>query len=410
MTGSKTGATRRRSARRYAWVTSLGLMLAGAAVVMAAPGVVRTKSGTTFEGNVTEKADAVVVNVRGIDTTIPRAEIESLEYGTFDEIWNKRFAALDAKDVAGRIQLARQAYDGKHYPLADRALTEAIALEPNNAEANQLLTLVRNQQRLQPAPGNDTGANRPPATPADAPPTTPRPERNLLSPEDINAIRLMELTQQDNVPVRIDAQLRRRFTEQQNIKVADFQRLGGVEQALAILDKAPDMAREVKVNRDPASMAEFRRVVQPLVLAGCAAVGCHGGPNAGKFMLINPSTDDATAYTNFYILTQYKLAAAQPQPGQTSGIFGKGDSGGGLITRGQGDRSGLVQLGLPQSIAEVDHPEVRGYQPIFRNREDPRYRQVVQWMNNSLKPIEPNYGITYTLPTGNPPATQPAPK
>ena len=79
-----------------------------------------------------------------------------------------------------------------------------------------------------------------------------------------------------------------------------------------------------------------------------------------------------------------------------------------LIARGHGERSLLANYGLPPAIADFDHPPVRGrpIQPIFRNREDIRYRMLVDWMNTTLSPFEPDYGILYTPPM---PTTQPAP-
>jgi hypothetical protein len=88
-----------------------------------------------------------------------------------------------------------------------------------------------------------------------------------------------------------------------------------------------------------------------------------------------------------------------------------------MIDRQQPDRSMLLQYALPGAIAEYDHPDVPGYKPAFRGQNDPRYRQVLDWLGKTLKAQDPNYGIDYvvpgstssaTQPTSTPAATQPA--
>ncbi len=37
---------------------------------------------------------------------------------------------------------------------------------------------------------------------------------------------------------------------------------------------------------------------------------------------------------------------------------------------------------LVTDISEVDHPQVTGYDFVYRNADDVKYRQVVDWMNN----------------------------
>jgi hypothetical protein len=122
-------------------------------------------------------------------------------------------------------------------------------------------------------------------------------------------------------------------------------------------------------------------------------------------MLFNPADNEPAAYTNFYILQQHvKQAPQQPGP------FGRGELR--MIDRARPDQSLLVQYMLPPTIAEHDHPQVPGYRPIVRGREDPVYLRTIDWIGKSLEPVEPDYGIDYRPPVGRattePAATQPA--
>src|SRR5690349_3224404 len=68
---------------------------------LAKPGVVRTKEGQTYDGDVDEKdADTVVVNVRGIETRIARDRIASIDYaGGTQTDFNAQLAKLAPNDV-----------------------------------------------------------------------------------------------------------------------------------------------------------------------------------------------------------------------------------------------------------------------------------------------------------------------
>ncbi len=76
-----------------------------------------------------------------------------------------------------------------------------------------------------------------------------------------------------------------------------------------------------------------------------------------------------------------------------------------MIQRGSGARSILAEFGLPANQSEVDHPKVPGYNGIFRNRDDSRYEGVIRWMNDTLVPTDPSYGISFTIPRGTKPGS-----
>jgi hypothetical protein len=146
--------------------------------------------------------------------------------------------------------------------------------------------------------------------------------------------------------------------------------------------------------------------VQPLVIQNCATTGCHGGPNGGGLVLYTGGENDAVTYTNFYILQSIAKRVEVPNDTFFNGNQRR------LIERGRGDESLLANYGLPANIGTYDHPIVNGkpIQPVFRNRDDARYRAVVSWMNDTLGPVSPDYGIHYSIPTALPsgqPTTMP---
>ncbi len=387
--------------RQACWIAAIIFMLTGD--LLADRGVVVTKSGETYDGDVHEDDQNVTIRIRGIDTVVPRSNVSSIKYhADYDVEFAERLGKLDATDIKGRIALAREAFDQRRYDLAREATHDALRIEPNNREATDFLDLVERQIRLERSGAAPPDRGAPPArAPA---PRGAAPPRNLLSADDINTIRQRELTPSDtHVRITLQGDVKKRFADQQNIPFAEFNRLPAVEQAIRIIDQGDaDMRRQGKVTSDPASLAEFKRFVQPIVLSQCAGSGCHGGPGAGRLVLYAPADSDPVTYTNFYILTQFQGPAQGPS---AAGVFGS--SARKMIERGHGDRSLLANFGLPVNIAEYDHPDVGGkpIPPVFRNKQDSRYEQILRWMDKTLSPIAPNYGVDFRPPTA---ATQPA--
>jgi hypothetical protein len=153
--------------------------------------------------------------------------------------------------------------------------------------------------------------------------------------------------------------------------------------------QARELYGDVRVLEDPAVMETFRKQVHGRWLAtACATATCHGGQEAGRLMLAGDRPNhETTVYTNFLILERFRLADGSP-----------------LIDHDRPERSPLLQAGLMRSEAEWEHPEVpptrgrRGWRPIFRDQEDPRYQDAVAWIRSLYRP-RPDYPIDYELPT-----------
>jgi hypothetical protein len=373
-----------------------------ASVLMAKPGIVKTRDGRTLEGDVTEKSEGVVVTLRGIPTTIARDNIDSVQYvGTIEEQYKKKVAELPKTPTAkDHIDLARWLFDNKAYTLAQKEVDAALQLDPNSTEANTLYTTIQSQLRMDrnkipatpgPGPGpKPPGDVRPPATGGTGAAHTASMHK-YLSPDEMNLVKQAEWPGDDNtVKISIGPEVKRKYIATAQENAASFSALSPVEQAKRILaDGTADQRKEIKINNDPAPLAEYKKTIQPMILNGCAAAGCHGGTSGGRLFLYGTPDGDAASYTNFYLLTQ---TTAQVGGAQRM-----------MIDRDYPDQSLLAEFGLPSEITKVSHPEVKGatWRPMFRSQEDPQYKALMKWMGKLARPA-PNYGINFSLEAPEP--------
>jgi hypothetical protein len=390
---------------RHRWTLAGGIgasvLLLCATVLLARPGVVRTRDGKTIEGDIEEAPDRVAVTIRGIRTVVPRDQIQGdVEY--FDNVearYKDKVSKLPKNpSAADHLALARWLFDVKNYDLALAEIDAAKKVDPNSADAATLEATVMSQRRIEanrPGTGAASTTSRPPATPGTGATTVPpqADKSNFLKPEDINVIRQMEWRDVDQVQPRVTVppDVRRRYVELKALKPGDFAALPAPQQAIAILrDGPPEMRKDIKVTTDPRAMAEYKRQVQPLVLNYCATAGCHGGHAAGRFYLYTANADrDDVAYTNFYILQNYKQNF--------------GDREFSMIDRTYPDRSILAQFALNPDAAELDHPELKGqtYKGLAANRQAPAFKTIINWMKD-LQAGEAAYGISFALPVSDP--------
>jgi len=401
--------------QRLGWLGTAALFGIGIGVACAPltawarMGVVKTKDGRSLEGDITEKPDEIVIVIRGIQTKLDPSGVAAVEY--FDNVearYKDRLAKLPKNPSAkDHLDLARWLFDVKSYDLALREVDAARRVEPNNADAQTFEQTIMSQRRVDrtrpPAgapvapPAGGAAGTRPPAGAPQKPPV----ERHYLTPDDINTIRQVEWKENDPVAPRVNVpgNVRTRYVTMKALNAAEFSALTPQQQAYRILtdaDTPPEMRKEIKILTDPVSMADYRRTVQPLIINGCATVGCHGGQHGGKFFLFNTNVErDDVAYTNFFLMRFYK----QPM----------GDKTYQLIDPQFENLSILGQFALAPDVAELDHPEIKGqvYKPLAPNKSSVNYLKLVTWMKN-LVAGEPRYGINYTLPGAVKPATPPA--
>src|SRR5258706_2474852 len=367
-----------------------------ASAVLAKQGIVKTKDGRTLEGEITEKADGLTISVRGIPTNINRGDIDSIQYtGSIEEQYQQKLAALPKNPGAkDHLEIARWLFSSKSYEPARKEVDEALKLDPNNTDAATLGQTIQSQMRLH----HSKAAGTPVGTPANGAATGTRPGpngakqpgaatqaftaswRKYISPEDINRIKQAEWSKDDaTVKVAFNGDVKRRFIATASENAATFNAMTAQQQAAEILEKGQaDERKDVRIVNDPATLAEYKRVIQPVILSGCATAGCHGGPHGGKFFLYGTPDSDAASYTNFLLLIRTKATVG----GVETVMF----------DRTYNAKSLLAEFGLPADVSKVAHPEVKGavVRPIFRSKEDPQYKALMKWLGRLVTP-EPNY-------------------
>lgn len=371
-----------------------------ASVLLAKPGIVKTRDGRTLEGDVAEKDDAVIVTLRGIPTSIARDNIDTVQYtGSIEDQYKQKLANLpknaSAKD---HLEVARWLFEGKSYELARKEADAALQLDPNDTDANTLYTTIQSQMRMEHnrLPGTPVTPGTPPKTPAEVKPiVVPPPGQGVartaamhkyLSPEQINLVKQGEWLSDDaSVKVTIGADVKKKYIARMQDSAAAFSGLSAQEQAKQILqDGSAEERKEIRIVNDPSPLAEYKKTIQPMILTGCATAGCHGGASGGKLFLYGLPDGDAATYTNFYLISQ-----TNAQVGGAERM---------MIDRSYSDKSLIALFGLPSEISKANHPEVKGvtWRPIFRSKDDPQYKALVKWIDKLKKP-DPNYGITFSI-------------
>lgn len=360
--------------------------------------IVTFRDGTTIRGELVRRDNAeVVLSIRGVTTTYPATRVRSIQF--LDPIMERYREMRDAIDDYEADQLVVLidwlTANGAH----STALQEAEALLgriPGHPEILQRLPLLRAQARLAENRRELEQRER-----EDRQRPNSRRDRNgfpLLSPEQINLLKVYEIDLADPPRIRIRRETVQRLIENH----ADARGMPTTPEALQalfrarperVLDlmfrvQARDLYAEVEVVGDPEAFKRFRRDVHAgWLFRGCATNDCHGGQEAGRFMLRgqHPNRDE-TVYTNFFIVENFRFDDGEP-----------------MIDYEQPDQSRLLQLALPRETSKFPHPRIveldreRPWRPLLRSPEDPRFRDSVRWINSMYRP-RPDYPITYELP------------
>jgi hypothetical protein len=368
-----------------------------ASVLWGRPGVVHLTDGSQLSGDVDESiSDKVVVTIHGVQEVLSRQAVASIEYiSNVDEAYSSRLSGLGANDAIGRIDLAKWAAGMDRYDLARSAAAEALAIDPSNPQAKDLLITYTYEAGLSRNPGAE-----PTSRPADLQAVAPRTDRYYLPMEQVNEIRQLELTRDESFRVSFLHDVRKRYLARGEIDATSFYALSFDDQARRILQTGDvTLARDVSIDSDPAGFAQFRSRVGPIILGGCAAVGCHNSVTAaGGFGLFTHDDSPRAWYTNFYILQNY----IKPPIVAGGGAIA-------MIDRIHPEQSLLAEYGLPRAIAAPAHPAVDKFHPAFPSRGDARYESMIRWMGFMLRLDQGRYpDIQYQPPWAKPATTQPA--
>lgn len=219
-----------------------------------------------------------------------------------------------------------------------------------------------------------------------------------LSEEDISLIRVYEVDLQTDPPptVRIPRDELRNFLMefQSDDRIPrgkreqeDWLRSDGHKQlALLFQLKARDYYKHVRISSRIESLRNFSNIHRRYIL-GYFQPTFGSGEIQSLYLFPQGRESDRIEMTNYYILTQ---AAIDGKP---------------IIDRNAPDQSLLVQWGLPRAEAKFPAPDVKGWEPKFKNTEDERFIELVDWIK-SLVPANQGstLGISYKMPQHKKPA------
>lgn len=377
------------------------------------------KDGRRVSGVLVNRlADRVVLRIGEVETNFPLDIISDLRaLPTVEEQYEQLRAALADEDVDGHLRLAEWVRSRGRLDLALWEVEHVLAVQPTNAQAKDMRTVIIEQERLNQVSGGPRAVAPAAASPAPGPPAAPKTAFPLLTPEQINLIRVYEVNLKDPPRMVVERVAMERFLEAyagRNVEGRGVVPVTPEARELFYRQKPADVlgwmfdlrAREfygeVKVLDNPRPFRLFRdNVHRTWIVNACATTRCHGGEEAGRLWLFNqrPSSD-ASVYTNFLILDRFV----------TSGGLK-------LINYRDPAESPLLQMGLPKEDAVLKHPEITGigrpkWRPVFSGRTDERYKQAVEWIR-AMYPQRTDYPVIYTPPSppgAIPPGELPPPR
>ncbi|MDX2132279.1 MAG: hypothetical protein SFY69_09525 [Planctomycetota bacterium] len=358
------------------------------------------RDGRRLTGLIVEHSPTrVVLAINGIATPFDGTSVASVvPLPSVEERYLQLRATIDDEDIDGLLRLAEWLRARGRLDLALWEIDGVLRIEPANQNAKDLRTLVVEQQKIR-------DARRSPDEPASeqiGPGEADRPAFPLLTPAQINLVRLYEVDLKNPPKLLIPKPVVRRFLDRYAGR--DVEGLGTVPvspegREVFLRQKAADVlawmfalrAREfypeVQVLENPASLRVFRDDVHRTWLMNtCATTRCHGGEDAGRLWLFNQRHgSDASALTNLLILSRFRTRDNL-----------------GLIDFEQPERSPLLDFGLPREQALFKHPDVAGldrgrWRPAFVGRDDDRYLRAVQWIRMMYRPRS-DYPVDYTPP------------
>lgn len=354
------------------------------------------RNGEFIDGElISETIDSVTLEIAGIETRFGQSRIDRLVRlpDLASRYRNWRAEIVDS-DVGHIEQLIHWLEGEELFHVAHYEAARLSQNRPRDPRVSALVRRMKGQAELFEQRGQ--GIARVPG-----PNEKPIP---LLSPEQVNLIRVYEIDLLDPPRIRISRRDIQDFLlayrEDPRVPQTPEGRQAMISgEPLAVLRlmfelKARDFYSTVTVLDDPPVLRTFRRDVTKWLVAGCATAKCHGGVEAGSLRLEyrNPRSE-AQAYTNFLILTRATMEDGTP-----------------LIDLEKPDESPLLHLGLRRTGSRFPHPQVLAegsdrdaWRELFSKAEDTRWRATTAWIRSLYQP-RPDYPIEYPPDLGEPQA------
>lgn len=366
-------------------------------------GMVVMNDGQIREGVILEDAfEYVLVEIHGIRANLKRSAVSHVVLQpTFDQRYAEYKAAVKPGMYDAHLVMCRWLVDQNRYDLAHQEL-DVLLQQVEMHEARKLLNIVNAQLELQKQARpprdenkeNETGSAPSDTSPDDGSEPIEAESLPLLTNADVNLIRVYEIDFDHPPKITISPDTVRALIEKygtdrqvpasQTGRNAMFR--AAAEQPMEILRlmfelRARDLYPQIQVNSEPHALNLFRqRVHDTWLMNNCATSRCHGGPDAGAFVLHRKNyKNERVRYTNFLILERFKSDPQWP-----------------LINYERPEDSLVIQYGLSREDATVrkPHPRVPGWKPAF-SPINPRMKQdAIEWIRSMMQP-RPDYPIEF---------------
>lgn len=367
---------------------------------------VTLKDGRTFTGVVTETEEEIQISTSMGDLSFSKDDVAKREpYQSPKEAYQEKRGQIDTDKAEDLYELAKWVQETygdnpdltkdervSMLELARRDLQDAMKIQEDYTRAELLLRQVDASLTKMKPGGEDA------ATPGTAGQTTAETvkykQEDLISERGVYWIRLEEIKKTDRVPITFDNNVIQRFIQKMEpvwgdpAKKNEFLKMSPAAKAETMIYEASDdteILQDILIKGDPAFMQTYRNRLWPFMRNSCARPNCHGGAKAkgGLIFFGGSQANDRVAYSNFVITSAFR----------------KGKDW--MIDRQNLQTGSLLLLyGLDPQFSQKPHPKVNGFQPLFKNVEDPTYKLFLEWMKDLRGPIHPDYHLDWTPPAG----------
>ncbi len=355
-------------------------------------GIISLRDGTTLRATIiSDEYEGVTYEIAQVPNLLKREHVLSVTLlPSIEDQLEKLKLTIPKDDVTRRLQLARWLMQEGRPDLAVVELEQLATDSPSHDAVASLLAVARraNEARQAVAPTVEGSAGTAPSNPYLG---------RLLTPEEVNLIRVFEVDLNDPPRLSIDpSTVRDLLTQYSTSKFvpaeeADRERLVRADSVevlrLMFALKAREFYPRVKVVNDPTSMRLFaRNVYTRWLIPNCATSRCHGGTDAGDFFLHGANAnDDQVRTTNLLTLLRKEIDGAP------------------LVDFGSPRDSLVIQYGLPRHLARTPHPAVKGWTPALGRAADRMAAEAEMWIRSMYQP-RPDYTVDW-----EPPARPPLP-
>jgi hypothetical protein len=360
--------------------------------------LVITRSGQWIRGGLKYQSDEeIILVIAGIDLKIQQREVRRLELlPSVEERYRARRDRIRDDDYERRLDLAEWL---RQYDRLELALEEAggvLDADPDNERARRLFYTIGAQITMQRENRRAESEQDDRLTRAELYRLLPD---NRISEEEANLLRVYEIDLENPPRMVIPRAVRERLIEEytghplipdtRTARSVFMQQSDATVLGVIFRLRAREFYDDVRVLEQPRSLEFFRDDVhRKWLLSSCGTTRCHGGLEAGRFFLhTRDRGSDRTVYSNFLTLERFRLSDGTP-----------------LIDYDAPEDSPLLQLGLPHDLSAHDHPEVEGWRPTFRDHDDMKFREAVEWIKSMYRP-RPDHAIEYEPPSLLPPET-----